>query len=188
MADIDRLAKIRLLALDVDGTLTDGEMVFFDGGQLKLFNVHDGLGIRLAMNFGITIAVVTGNTSQAVTDRTESLGLEMVYQGVRYKSAVMDEIAERSGLTLEEIAYMGDDLNDLPAFEKAGFRFAPANAVEEIRARADFVTQRIGGRGAVRQAIEAILKARGQWEEAVASFLTELEREDAGKSAPEAVA
>lgn len=173
---------------DVDGTMTEGSMIFLGDSQVKHFNVHDGLGIRLARNFGLDVAIVTGNTSRAVTDRAETLGLEHVYQGVRHKSAVIDQMASQIGLSRDEIAYIGDDLNDLPAFQQVGFRFAVADGVEEVRERADFVTVRRGGRGAVREAIEAILKARGQWEDAVQSFLDELKREDAGKPAPEAVA
>lgn len=183
-----RLSGIKLLVSDVDGTLTEGSMVFLGGGQVKLFHVHDGLGIRLARNYGLDVAIVTGNVSQAVTERAATLGLERVHQGVRHKSAVIDQMASEAGLSREEIAYIGDDLNDLPAFDRVGFRIAVGDAVEEVRSQADMVTARRGGKGAVREAIEAILKARGQWEDAVKSFLTELEREDAGKPAPEAVA
>ncbi len=184
----ERLAEIRLLILDVDGTLTEGSMVFVEGDQLKSFNVHDGLGIRLARNFGLEVAIVTGNISNSVMMRAKTLGLKLVYQGVRHKSGIIDRIAEDTGLARGQIAYMGDDLNDLPAFERVGLRFAPSDAVSDIRERADVVTERRGGRGAVREAIEAILKARGEWEEAVASYLAELENEEAGKPAPEAVA
>jgi 3-deoxy-D-manno-octulosonate 8-phosphate phosphatase (KDO 8-P phosphatase) len=183
-----RLSRIKLLVTDVDGTLTEGSMVFVDGGQVKLFHVHDGLGIRLARNFGLDVAIVTGNVSHAVAERAATLGLERVYQGVRHKSAVIDQMAAETGLARDEIAYIGDDLNDLPAFDRVGFRIAVGDAVEEIKGQADMITAKPGGRGAVREAIEAILKARGQWEEAVRSFLAELEREDAGKPAPEAVA
>ena len=183
----DRLAKIKLLAMDVDGTLTDGSMIFGNGEQVKVFSVYDGLGLRLAMNYGLKIAWVTGNITDIVAQRAQSIGVEEVYQGVRHKSQIIRDIAARHGISLEEIAYIGDDLNDLPAFEQAGFCFAPANAVEEVKARAAMVTERCGGRGAVREALEAIFKAKGQWEDAVSSFLSELEREDVGKAGPEAV-
>ena len=184
----DKLSRIKLLAMDVDGTLTDGSMVVQDGEQVKSFSAHDGLGIRLAMNYGLKIAWVTGNVSAAVSDRARALGVEDVYQGSRLKSQAIDEIAARHGLAREEIAFVGDDLNDLPAFERAGFAFAVGNAVEEVKSRADAVTRRCGGSGAVREAIETILKARGEWEATVESFLKELEREEAGKAGPEAVA
>jgi 3-deoxy-D-manno-octulosonate 8-phosphate phosphatase (KDO 8-P phosphatase) len=110
-----------------------------------------------------------------------------VYQGARYKSDAIDALAARYGVDASEIAYIGDDLNDLPAFDRAGVSIAVANAVEEDKARADVVTERGGGHGAVREVIELILKARGEWEAAVESFLAELRREQDGKAGPEAV-
>lgn len=184
----DKLANIKLLAMDVDGTLTEGQMIVLDGQQLKVFNVYDGLGTRLAINAGLKIAWVTGNASKAVTDRADSLGVTEVYQGARYKSDAIDALAARYGVEVSEIAYMGDDLNDLPAFDRAGVSIAVANAVDEVKARADIVTERGGGHGAVREVIELILKARGEWEAAVESFLAELRREQDGKAGPEAVA
>jgi 3-deoxy-D-manno-octulosonate 8-phosphate phosphatase (KDO 8-P phosphatase) len=174
--------------MDVDGTLTDGSMAFIGGEQIKTFNVYDGLGIRVAMNSGLQIAWVTGNTSTAVAERARMLGIADVYQGVWYKPDSLREIASRYGLSMDEIAYIGDDLNDLPAFDVAGFSFATKNAVEEVAARADMITQWPGGQGAVREAIEIIFKASGRWEDAVKSFLAELEQEAAGKAGPEAVA
>lgn len=184
----DRLAKIKLLAMDVDGTLTEGGMILLDGRQIKLFNVYDGLGTRLAMNIGLQIAWITGNTSEAVSERAKSLGVTDVYQGARFKSEALDDLALRHGLGMDEIAYIGDDLNDLPAFDRAGVAIAVANAPEEIKARADMVTQRGGGHGAVREVIETVLKARGEWEAAVEGYLEELHGEQDGKAGPEAVA
>ena len=185
---LDRLRKVKLLAMDVDGTLTDGSMIAYNGEQIKSFHAHDGLGIRLAMNHGLEIAWITGNTSAAVTDRARALGVEDVYQSARLKSKALDEIAAGHGLLREEIAFIGDDLNDLPAFECAGVAFAVGNAAAEVKARADVVTERCGGKGAVREAIEVILKARGEWDNAMASFMGELEKEEAGKAGPEAIA
>ena len=184
----ERLAKIKLLAMDVDGTLTEGEMILLDGRQIKLFNVYDGLGIRLAMNIGMGIAWITGNTSDAVAERAASLGVTDVYQGARFKTEALDDLVARYGLRLDEIAYMGDDLNDLPAFDHAGLAIAVANATSEVQARADMVTQRGGGHGAVREVIETILKARGDWDAAVKAYLAELRSEQDGKPGPEAVA
>lgn len=184
----ERISRIKLLAMDVDGTLTDGAMIFQGGEQMKSFSVYDGLGIRLAMNYGLRIAWVTGNSSESVTRRARMLGVEDVYQGVRFKSRAIADIAERCSLDREEIAYIGDDLNDLPAFEQVGFSFAVANAVEEVRACADMITSLPGGRGAVREAIEIILKSCGNWDDAVRSFLEELAIEDEEKKGPEAVA
>lgn len=183
----NRLSKIKLLAMDVDGTLTDGSMIFYNGEQIKAFNVLDGLGIRLAMNYGFGIAWVTGNVTEAVSERAGKLGVVDVYQGARFKSETLKRIASDHNLAVDEIAFIGDDLNDLPAFEQAGFSFAVRNAAEEVKANADMVTERCGGQGAVREAIEVIFKAKGQWEDAVAQFLRELEEEEAGKKGPEAV-
>ncbi|MCL5103448.1 MAG: HAD hydrolase family protein [Armatimonadetes bacterium] len=183
-----RLAKVKMLVMDVDGTLTDGSMTFIDGEQIKTFNVHDGLGIRLAMSYGLGIAWVTGNTSSAVDERARQLGIVDIYQGSWYKPDSLREIAARHELSMDQIAYIGDDLNDLPAFEVAGFSFAVRNATEYVKARADMVTRKSGGQGAVREAIEIILKAGGQWEDAVRSFLSELEKDAASKRGPEAIA
>lgn len=184
----DKLAKIKLLAMDVDGTLTEGEMIVLDGQQVKVFNVYDGLGINLSLNYGLKIAWVTGNTSKAVTDRAATLRVTDVYQGQRFKTEALDDLASRYGLDMSEIAYIGDDLNDVPAFERAGVAIAVANASEDVKARADMVTERGGGHGAVREVIEAIFKARGEWDAAVKAFLDELRREQQGKPGPEAVA
>lgn len=183
-----KLAGVKLLAMDVDGTLTEGEMILLDGHQIKLFHVHDGLGIRLAMNYGLKVAWITGNTSEAVLERAQTLQVTDVYQGARFKTEALENAAEKYGLSMEEIAYVGDDLNDLPALELAGVAIAVANATDEVKARADMVTERGGGHGAIREVIEAILKARGEWDKAVQSFLDELKREQEGKVGPEAVA
>lgn len=184
----DRLSRIKMLAMDVDGTLTRGEMILLDSRQVKVFSVHDGLGIRLAMNAGLLIAWVTGNTSESVTERAQSLGVTDVHQGARFKSVALRELAASHMLELDEVAFIGDDLNDLPAFDLAGFSFAVDNATTEVKSRADYVTRQPGGSGAVREAIEVIFKARGEWDAAVESFLAELEREEAGAQGPEAVA
>lgn len=183
-----RLKNIKLLAMDVDGTLTDGGVLYVQGEQLKTFDIHDGLGIRLAMVHGLGIAWVTGNLSPAVAARAKSLGVTDLYEGVRHKTKIIQKIAQDHNLSTEEIAFIGDDLNDLPAYDAAGFCFAVGNAVEEVKRMADFVTKSCGGRGAVREAIEVIIKAKGEWDTAVAEYLCELELEEAKKQGPEAVA
>lgn len=184
----ERLNRIKLLAMDVDGTLTNGDMVFHGSEQIKSFSVYDGLGIRLAINYGLRIAWVTGNNSESVSRRARMLGVEDVIQSSRFKSNAIRELARHYGLEREEIAYIGDDINDLPAFEQVGFSFAVANATDVVKARADAVTTLRGGRGAVREAIETIFKARGKWDDAVQSFLEELSVEEEQKKGPEAVA
>jgi 3-deoxy-D-manno-octulosonate 8-phosphate phosphatase (KDO 8-P phosphatase) len=168
---MDKLKRIKLLAMDVDGVLTDGSIIFGPVGDIKAFNVLDGLGMNVAAAAGLEVAWITGNSSAAVTERASSLGVTEVHQGAQYKLAVLRKLAERKALAREEIAYIGDDLNDLPAFEVAGVRFAVANAAPEVKAAADFVTERPGGRGAVREVIEMILKAQSRWDDAVQAFL-----------------
>ena len=184
---MDKLKRIKLLAMDVDGVLTDGSMIFGPTGDIKVFHVLDGLGIDLAMRAGLRIAWITGNTSAAVAERARSLGVTELYQGQRDKSAALRGIAERNSVALEEVAYIGDDLNDLPALEAAGAAFAVANAAPEVRAAADFVTERSGGRGAVREAIEMILKAQGYWDDGIRAFLDMLREQQEKGEAPGAV-
>ena len=177
---MDKLRKIKLLAMDVDGVLTDGGMVYVgESNESKVFNAQDGLGIRLALVSGLKVVWVTGNESPAVARRAEDVGVTALFQGARYKAQAVREIAERYGLSQDEIAYVGDDLNDLPAFEVAGLSIAVDNAAPEVKRAADFVTKRSGGAGAVREIIEMILKSQDRWQEAVKSFLEELEREQA---------
>lgn len=159
------LARVRLLALDVDGTLTDGSVTFSDAGhELKTFHIHDGLGIVMASLVGLQIAWITGRTSPIVERRARELGVSHLKQGVRDKASVLAELAMRLGVEPDAVAYMGDDWNDLPAFETAGVRIAPANADRELLKVAHYVTPRSGGQGAVRDAITAILQARNEYE------------------------
>ncbi|MEO0476271.1 MAG: HAD-IIIA family hydrolase [Planctomycetota bacterium] len=164
-------ASIQLLVLDVDGVLTDGGLYVDDDGKpSKKFNVKDGLGIKLAQRFGIGVAILTGKTSQVVEYRAKELGIEHVIQGSKDKGADITALAKRLGIALSDTAMMGDDLPDLPAFAVVGYKIAVGDAVDETKAAADFVTTKPGGRGAVREAIEHLLKARGKWDEAAAGF------------------
>lgn len=175
MTTIDRLSRIKLLAMDIDGTLTDGGLTFHNGLQLKEFNVYDGMGIRLALTNGLNIAWITGNISETVNDRARSLGVKEVCQGAQNKSEAILDLANRHGLSLDEIAYIGDDLNDYPAYKTAGFGFAVNNAVEEIKRVSDVITEKSGGHGAVREAIETIFKSKGIWDNVVKSYIEMLE-------------
>lgn len=185
---MDKLRAIKLFAMDVDGVLTDGAIVIGPTGETKIFHVLDGLGINLALTIGIEVAWITGNRSHAVAERARQLMVREVHQGARFKSVVLKDLAARHGVTMDEIAYMGDDLNDLPALELAGVTFAPANAVPEVKSRVDFVTERSGGDGAVREAIEMILNAQGRWQEGVQAFLDKLKSEQGQDEEPGAVA
>lgn len=185
---MEKLKPIKLVAMDVDGVLTDGSMIIGAGGDIKMFNVLDGLGINLALTIGLEIAWITGNISAAVSERAKSIGVKELHQGSRFKSTVLKEIASRRGFDFAEIAYVGDDLNDLPAIQIAGASFAVQNAVQDVKDAVDFVTKASGGRGAVREVIETILKAQDRWDESVAAFLRKLEAEREEGRAPGQVA
>ena len=167
------LQKIKLLALDVDGVLTDGTIYISPAGEVfKGFNAKDGMGISCALRNNLQIAVITGRQSPIVERRCEELGIKLFMQGVKDKRLALQQMAQELGLTREEIAYMGDDLNDIPAFKASGLSLAPADGSIEVLAVADIITKAKGGRGAVREAITMILAAQDNWEQIVNSYLT----------------
>ena len=176
-----RRAAIRLLAMDVDGVLTDGLIILGSAGdavvEAKAFNVRDGLGISVALAAGIPVAWVTGRTSDLVKRRAAELRVPYLVQWARNKRVSLERLAAETGISLANVAYIGDDLNDMPAFGVCGLRIAVANAAPEVKAAADWVTEGSGGRGAVREVVEGLLRARGGWEDAVAAFLQRLEAE-----------
>ena len=155
------LADIRLLAMDVDGVLTDGTLgCRSDGSEEKRFHVHDGLGLALITSIGIDVAWISGRVNPAVERRASELGVGRLLQGIRDKRTALQEMAQEAGLSAHEIAYIGDDWNDLGAFAACGVKIAVANARREVRDRADFVTHAPGGHGAVREVCDALLDAR----------------------------
>ena len=167
------LQKIKPLALDVDGVLTDGTIYISPAGEVfKGFNAKDGMGISCALRNNLQIAVITGRQSPIVERRCEELGIKLFMQGVKDKRLALQKMAQELGLTREEIAYMGDDLNDIPAFKASGLNFVPADGSIEVLAVADIITKAKGGRGAVREAITMILAAQDNWEQIVNSYLT----------------
>jgi len=176
MSDLqERLAKIKALVIDADGVLTDGGILFPEVGQAVVrFHIQDGLGIVLARRVGLEVAVLSGRSRIALARRAEELGMTEVIQGVHNKVQALRALAARRRWALLEIAYMGDDLNDLPAMEIVGAALAVANAVEEVKRAAHWVAGKSGGEGAVREAIEVILSAQGRWEEAVRGYLEHL--------------
>jgi len=158
-------SHIRVLALDVDGVLTDGRIIIGNEGELcKNFHCQDGLGIAVAQRYGLAVAIITGRTSAILEHRAKELGVTLLFTGVQDKAVALQKLAQQTGTKYEEIAYMGDDLNDLPALHLAGIALAPANAVPDVLKRVDYVTQKSGGHGAVREAIEKIMQAKGLWE------------------------
>jgi len=157
--------SIQLLLLDVDGVLTDGAIAYTeDQTETKVFNVKDGLGIKMLHQSGIKTGIVTGRASPALMRRCRELGIQIVYDNVRDKGAVFDRIIEKTGLPASAIAFMGDDLPDLPMFKKAGLSIAVADAHSAVREQADIITEKCGGQGAVREVCELLLKSKGLWD------------------------
>ncbi|GAB4223901.1 MAG: HAD-IIIA family hydrolase [Acidobacteriota bacterium] len=155
-------AGIRLLVLDVDGVLTDGGLYYLDsGGYAVRFHVRDGMALAMARRAGLALGLVSGRPTPQVRRRAEELRIDEVHLDVRDKGAVLDEIIARRGLPKEAVAYVGDDLVDLPAMERVGLPIAVADAVEEVRAAARYVTRAAGGHGAVREVVDLLLRARG---------------------------
>ena len=163
------LGAVKLLILDVDGVLTDGRIIMNDRGEeTKQFHAKDGHGLRMLMQAGIEVALISGRKSGAVELRAVDLGITEVHTGVNDKSGVCADLIQRKNLDKAEICCIGDDLPDLPLFEQAGIAIAVADAVPEIQAAAAFSTKSVGGKGAVREICEAILKAKGLWPYSIA--------------------
>jgi 3-deoxy-D-manno-octulosonate 8-phosphate phosphatase (KDO 8-P phosphatase) len=161
----NRLKQIRMVLLDVDGVLTTGDIIYSDSGeQTKVFNVRDGLGIRLLKEAGIKVGIITGRKGKALRHRCDNLGIELLLDGIRDKDKALDDIHAETGIPIEAMAFVGDDLPDLPAMKKAGLAVAVADAVPLIRQHAHLITDACGGKGAVREVSEAILKAQGNWD------------------------
>lgn len=158
------LARIKLLLLDVDGVMTDGRIIYdSNGGETKAFDVKDGHGLKLVQRAGIRIGIITGRESAVVARRAAELGIDIVYQGVRDKRVPFVEILEKLELTPEEVAYVGDDVVDLPVMRVVGFAATVADAVEDVKPFAHLVTKRQGGRGAVREVCDYLLRESGRW-------------------------
>lgn len=158
------LGDIELLVMDVDGVLTDGSIVInHDGTESKSFSTVDGHGIKMWQRAGLKAALLSGRFSESTKHRAEQLGIKHCLQGYQEKLPALKQLHKQLGIAAERIAYIGDDLLDLPALKYVGFGIAVANAVDEIKAEADFITKRSGGSGAVREAIEHILKSSGKW-------------------------
>ena len=156
---------IKLVLLDVDGTLTDGGIYRGNNGEeLKRFNVKDGYAIVNAQKLGIEFGIITGRKSELVEIRSNELKIKYLYQGISEKTVILKEIMQKTGLKKEEIAYMGDDLNDILIMKQSGLTGTPKDAADEVIQIADFVSEKNGGSGAVREFVEYILKKDGKWE------------------------
>ena len=166
-----RCRSLRLVLTDVDGVMTDGTFLLLpDGGEAKSFHVRDGLGVVLARRAGLRFGVLSGRSSDSVLRRAAELGIEVVRQGVGDKAAALREIVAAEGIVPSQVAYIGDDVNDLAVMAEVGLSAAPADAPLEVRAQAFMVTDARGGHGALREFLEAILRARGEWDGLVAGI------------------
>jgi len=167
----ERASRIKLLLMDCDGVLTDGRVWLFENGEeQKGFHTRDGLGIELWHRAGLKSGIISGRNSSAVERRAQGLGMAFVVQGVTEKVQAFTQTVTQAGVTNEEVAFIGDDLNDIPLMMRSGFGVAVADAAVEARERAHYVTKLNGGQGAVREVIELILKAQGRWDALTADY------------------
>ncbi len=161
---LEKLKPIKLLLLDVDGVLTDGGLIYHDdGSESKVFDVKDGHGIKLLQRAGVEVGLLTGRYSRAVMNRARDLGIDLVREGVKNKIKAYDEILKQENLKDEEVAFMGDDLVDIPVLRRVGLAIAVPNACQDVFPYVHYTTQRSGGRGACREVCEMILKAQSKW-------------------------
>ena len=167
-----RASRIKLLLMDCDGVLTDGRLwLTEDGDEQKSFNTHDGLGLSLLHRAGLKSGIITGRASKAVTRRAAELGVEFVRHGEPDKIAAFEQLLQQADVAESEVAFVGDDLPDIPIMKRAELAIAVADAVAETRSVAHYVTQARGGRGAVREVVELILKSQGRWHDLVDEYL-----------------
>jgi 3-deoxy-D-manno-octulosonate 8-phosphate phosphatase (KDO 8-P phosphatase) len=167
----EKLKKIKMLILDVDGVMTDGRIIMDDEGhELKNFDVRDGHGLKMVQRYGIKVAILTGRKSEVVSHRANDLDIEEIYQGALNKKKVFKEILMKNKLTASDTAFMGDDIVDIPVLRQVGFSIGVADAVDEVKKYVDFVTKSKGGHGAVREVCEMILQAQGKWTEIAAKY------------------
>jgi 3-deoxy-D-manno-octulosonate 8-phosphate phosphatase (KDO 8-P phosphatase) len=167
-----RAAKVRLFIFDVDGVLTDGSLTYgAEGEMVKTFNVHDGLGIKLLQEAGIKTAIISARRTPIVLARAKDLGIDYVHQGGHDKLTPFKAMLEQLGITEEQVAFIGDDVVDLPILGRAGLAVSVPNGRPEVHARAHWITEAAGGRGAVREACEFVLRATGNYERGMAQFL-----------------
>lgn len=162
----ERLKKIKLLILDVDGVLTDGRIIYdSEGKDLKFFDVSDGLGVYLLKKANIKTVLVSAKSSKTIRYRAQDMGIKDIFEDVVFKKEIYEKLLHKFSVKEEEVCVVGDDLLDLGIMSKAGLAVAVANAAEEIKKQAHYITKREGGRGAIREIAEMILKAQGKWQE-----------------------
>ena len=172
-AIVSRAARVRLILFDVDGVLTDGKVLLHaDGSESKVFDIKDGTGIVWALKLGLTVGLLSARSSAATAQRAAQLGITLVHQGVASKLETYEQIADSLMLEEDEVAYMGDDILDLPVLLRVGLAAAPADAAVDVRSRVHWVAKARGGAGAARELIELIVRAQGRWDALLASYLS----------------
>lgn len=173
MQDIlEKAKKIELVIFDVDGVMTDGSLLLGDDGQeYKAFNSLDGHGMRMLQEGGVSVAIITGRTSNVVEHRMKDLGVDLIYQGYRDKTPAFESLLKEVNLSMEQVAYVGDDVVDLPVMSRVGFAIAVQSAHPYVKKHAHWITQHAGGRGAVRDVCELLLEARGLLNSKLESYL-----------------
>jgi len=173
-----KASRIKLILFDDDGVLTDGKILLHaDGSESKRFDIRDGIVMVWAQRAGVTVGFLSARNSPVTSHRAAQLGISLVHNGVPInKLETYEDILRQQAVTDAEVAYMGDDVLDLPVLGRAGLSAAPADAVDEVRTRVDWVSQNGGGRGAARELVELILRAQGKWEPLVAAFVAEGQR------------
>src|SRR5947208_2731793 len=175
-----RASKIKLVLFDVDGVLTDGKILLHaDGTESKVFDIKDGTGIVWAQRLGLTVGLLSARSSAATAQRAAQLGITLVHQGVASKLETYEQIADSLMLDDDQIAYMGDDILDLPVLSRAGLAAAPADAAEDVRRRVHWVSHARGGDGAARELIELILHAQEKWAPILAAYLADVQDQQA---------
>jgi 3-deoxy-D-manno-octulosonate 8-phosphate phosphatase (KDO 8-P phosphatase) len=167
----EKLKEIRLLVLDVDGVMTDGRIIMDDTGrEIKNFNVRDGHGIKILQRCGVKVAILTGRKSKVVEHRANDLEIKDIYQKVYNKKEVFEKILIKHKLSADDVAFIGDDIVDVPVLKRVGFSVAVADALDVVKKSVDYVAKNKGGKGAVREICEMILKAQGKWPEIAARY------------------
>jgi 3-deoxy-D-manno-octulosonate 8-phosphate phosphatase (KDO 8-P phosphatase) len=167
----EKLKGIKLLLLDVDGVMTDGRIIMdHEGREIKHFDARDGHGLKIIQRYGIGVVLLTGRKSEVVNHRARDLGIKDVYQGLVNKNDALEEILRKHNVPVSAIAFLGDDIVDIPVLKRVGFSAAVADALDIVKKTVDYVTEHKGGRGAVRELCELILQAQGKWPEIAAKY------------------
>ncbi len=168
----DRIKNIKILVMDVDGVMTDGRIILGTGNsELKFFDARDGVGIKYLQRVGIDVAIITGRESEVVKMRAEELGINLIYQNAKMKIEAYQDLKKKTGFEDKQIAYIGDDLPDIPVMKKVGFAVAVANCSDETKEAAHYVTKNQGGKGAIREVTDLIIKLQQKWGKIMERYL-----------------